>query len=55
MDGVATYSVPFFDRAGAAAFKVFLNFGQALPPERLQLFRDLRDTFRATRGPGVER
>ncbi len=50
MDGVPTYSVQFFDRAGAAAFKVFANFGEALPPERLQFFRQLRETFRTTLG-----
>jgi putative hemin transport protein len=55
MDGVATYSFQFFDRAGAAAFKVFVNFGEALSPERLQLFSQLRETFRTTSGPGVER
>jgi putative hemin transport protein len=55
MDGVATYGIQFFDRAGAAAFKVFVNFGEALSPERLHLFSQLRETFQTTPGPGVER
>lgn len=45
MDGVATRSLQFFDRAGAAAMKVFLNFGGPIPPEREQRFRELRDTY----------
>ena len=48
MDGLATYSVQFFNRTGAAAFKVFLNFGELLAPERLRLFCLLRDEFQAT-------
>lgn len=50
MDGRATYSFQFFDRVGAAAFKVFLNFGDPLAPERLHLFLRLRDEFRAAPG-----
>ncbi len=46
MGGPGTYSVQFFDRAGAAALKVFLNFGEPIAPERLELFRQLRDGFR---------
>ena len=46
MDGVATRSLQFFDRTGAAAMKVFLNFGGPIAPEREQRFRDLRDTYR---------
>src|SRR5437588_4077939 len=34
MDGTATRSFQFFDQAGAAAFKVFLNFGGPNSPER---------------------
>ncbi len=45
VDGQATYSVQFFDRAGAAALKVFLNFGEPPTPERLRLFRQLRERF----------
>jgi putative hemin transport protein len=54
MDGRATYSFQFFDRVGAAAFKVFLNFGDPLAPERLHLFLQLRDEFRATSGRAGE-
>src|SRR5437764_13090197 len=32
MDGMATRSLQFFDRDGAAAFKVFLNFGGPIAP-----------------------
>ncbi len=52
MDGVTTSSVQFFDRAGRAAFKVFLNFGESLSPERQSRFCQLRDRFRA--GPAQE-
>ena len=41
------FSVQFFDRAGAAALKVFWNFGEPIAPELLGRFRQLRDTFRA--------
>ena len=47
VDGQATYGVQLFDRSGAAAFKVFLNFGEPISPDRLRLFRQFRDTFRA--------
>jgi putative hemin transport protein len=53
MDGVTTYSVQVFDRAGAAAFKVFLNFGDAVPPDRLRQFQQMRDTLRAGGTLGV--
>lgn len=47
MDGVATYSVQFFDTTGAAAFKVFVNFGgSAPPPERMAKFTEIRERFR---------
>ena len=55
MDGLSTYSFQFFDRAGSAAFKVFLNFGEPIPPERLQLFCQLRERFRAAPGDRVGR
>jgi putative hemin transport protein len=55
MDGLATYSLQFFDRAGAAALKVFLNFGEPPTPERLRLFRQLRDRFRAAPEPDAQR
>jgi putative hemin transport protein len=45
MDGQATCSVQFFDSVGAAALKVFLNFGGPIPPERATWFRELRQTF----------
>ena len=46
MDGMATCSFQFFDQAGAAAFKVFLNFGGPLSPKRKALFIDLRAKFK---------
>jgi putative heme iron utilization protein len=50
LDGVTTQSFQFYDRSGAAAFKVFLSFGgRTAAPERLALFADLRDRFR--KGP----
>ena len=49
MDGVNTLSFQFYDRAGAAAFKVFLAFGGSPPkPERIAQFQTLRERFRAT-------
>ena len=36
----------FFDRTGAAAFKVFLTFGGKVSPERYAQFAALRDEFR---------
>jgi putative hemin transport protein len=48
LKGPTTYSLQFFDRAGAAAFKVFLNFGEPIPAERLLLFRQIVETFRHT-------
>ncbi len=47
MNGVNTLSVQFFDRTGAAAFKVFLTFGGQVSPERHAQFAALRDEFRA--------
>jgi putative hemin transport protein len=47
MDGVSTYSIQFFDRAGAAALKVFLNFGETISPQRLRQFSELRDKFQS--------
>src|SRR5205085_4058964 len=54
MDGVTTHSFQFFDRAGAAAFKVFVNFGEPPSPERLRHFSQLREEFRALPGQGGE-
>jgi putative hemin transport protein len=55
VDGLATYSIQFFDRAGAAALKVFLNFGEPPTPERLRLFRQLRERFRAAPEQNAQR
>ena len=49
MGGPTTYSVQFFDRAGAAALKVFVNFGEQAPADRLRLFSEVRERFRVTR------
>lgn len=46
MDGTATRSFQFFDQVGAAAFKVFLNFGSSISPEREGLFNELRAKFK---------
>jgi putative heme utilization carrier protein HutX len=45
MDGVRTLSFQFFDRAGHAAFKVFVNFGGQATPERADRFAALREQF----------
>jgi putative heme iron utilization protein len=46
MDGIATRSFQFFDQTGAAAFKVFINFGGPIPPEREVKFIELRNEFK---------
>lgn len=46
MDGMATRSFQFFDQTGAAALKVFLNFGGPIPPEREAKFIELRTRFK---------
>ncbi len=46
LDGINTLSIQFFDRAGAAGFKVFLNFGEAISAERVRRFEKLREEFR---------
>ena len=46
MDGMATRSFQFFDQTGAAALKVFLNFGGPIAPERETLFIELRSRFK---------
>jgi len=46
MDGTATHSIQVFDQTGAAAFKVFLNFGGPIPPEREALLTELRSRFK---------
>jgi putative heme iron utilization protein len=45
MNGTSTLSFQFFDRAGAAAFKVFLNFGGKPTPEMTTAFTALRQDF----------
>jgi putative hemin transport protein len=50
LDGINTLSFQFYDRAGAAAFKVFLNFGEAVPAERAGAFAELRERFGAQAG-----
>jgi putative heme utilization carrier protein HutX len=47
MTGINTLSFQFFDRAGAAAFKVFLSMGTTEPPaDQLARFQQLREEFR---------
>ena len=46
MDGMATRSFQFFDQSGAAALKVFLNFGGPIAPEREAKFIELRNKFK---------
>jgi hypothetical protein len=46
LDGTATGNFPFFDQAGAAALKVFLNFGGPISPEREARFIELRTRFK---------
>jgi putative hemin transport protein len=50
MDGMATRSFQFFDQTGSAAFKVFLNFGGPIAPEREALFIELRGRFKQQKG-----
>lgn len=46
MDGVATRSLQFFDQTGAAALKIFLNFGGPIAPEREKQFAEIRSKFK---------
>ena len=46
MDGTATRSFQFFDQTGAAALKVFLNFGGPISPEKEALFVEMRSKFK---------
>ncbi len=46
LDGAKTLSFQFFDRAGHAAFKVFLAFGGRVPPDKAERFLQVRDAFR---------
>jgi len=45
LDGVDTLSFQFYDRSGAAAFKVFLNFGGKPSAARIVQFREIRERF----------
>ena len=46
MDGVPTYSIQFFNKAGVAGFKVFLTFGGTTPnPERQAAFENYKSKF----------
>src|SRR6516162_10105072 len=47
MDGMATRSFQFFDQAGAAALKIFLNFGGPISAERERQFVELRARFKS--------
>jgi putative hemin transport protein len=46
LDGTATRSFQFFDQTGAAALKIFLNFGSPIAPDREALFVELRKKFK---------
>jgi putative hemin transport protein len=46
MDGMATRSFQFFDQTGAAALKVFLNFGGPISPKREAAFGELRSRLK---------
>ena len=54
LDGINTLSIQFYDRAGAAAFKVFLNFGEAIAADRTQAFAVLRERFRKSPGSDAQ-
>jgi putative hemin transport protein len=45
LDGTGTRSIQFFDQAGAAALKVFFNFGGPISPEQDKRFIELRSKF----------
>jgi putative hemin transport protein len=46
MDGMATRSFQFFDQTGAAAFKIFLNFGGPISPQREAQFIEMRSRYK---------
>ncbi len=48
-DEVRTLSFQFFDATGAAALKIFLNFGSRPTPERSAAFTQLRQRFQRRR------
>ena len=45
MDGLSTLSFQFYDKAGAAGFKVFLNFGEPVAADKAERFAKLRERF----------
>jgi putative hemin transport protein len=49
ISGVNTLSIQFYDLAGAAALKVFLNFGGKAPADLVARFASLREEFRKGR------
>jgi putative hemin transport protein len=49
LNGINTLSIQFYDRTGAAAFKVFLNFGEAVGAERMTAFAQMRERFKIER------
>jgi len=49
MSHVNTLSIQFYDMAGAAALKVFLNFGGKAPADLAARFAALREEFRKDR------
>jgi len=50
LDGINTLSIQFYDRAGAAGFKVFLNFGESIDAEIAEASAKLRERFRKIGG-----
>ena len=46
LDGKKTLSFQFFDRVGHSAFKVFVSFGGTIPPEKVERFLQVRESFR---------
>jgi putative heme iron utilization protein len=49
LDGIATLSFQFYDVAGAAGFKVFLNFGEPVTVEKADFFAKGRERFSKSR------
>jgi putative hemin transport protein len=49
MNGMKTYSIQFFDKGGAAALKVFFNFGDKAAPQRETRFQEMRERFRVAK------
>jgi putative heme iron utilization protein len=49
MDGSRTCSLQIFDQTGAAALKIFLNFGGPIAPEREALFNEVRRALKRER------